>query len=90
MNIPKVPIGEILNINDRIYLGTINGNIDITQKKDYFFVVETKNEIINLTPEDRNTKNLYFSLNDCFVYSFVGGIEDVNITPIVMNVNCFF
>ena len=89
MNIPKIPIGEILNIGEKLYLGAINGNIDITIKKDNFFIVDNKDDILTILSEDRNTKNLYFAINDSIIYSFVNGILDENIKPVVININTF-
>ena len=66
MNIPKIPIGEILVIGNKTYLGTINGNKEITEKDKSFFEYENttspKKEFVAVKESDVDGIN-YFSSN---------------------------
>ena len=73
INIPKLPIGETLRYDGRTYLGTKNGNVDISKTKGGFHQVFNSIERNEISEELREEGMWVYVYQEDMVYKLIGG-----------------
>lgn len=81
MTIPKLPLGETLRYDGRTYLGTKNGNVDISKSKGGFHQVFNIEERDELPDELREEGMWVYVYQQDMVYKLIGGITNINWKP---------